>query len=52
MRLPQPTEEDRDRFRALVPDDPRVAIRPMFGQLAAFVNGNMFFGLFGSDLGV
>lgn len=24
----------------------------MFGQLAAFVNGNMFFGLFGSDLGV
>ena len=24
----------------------------MFGQLAAFVNGNMFMGLFGSDIGV
>jgi hypothetical protein len=52
MQMPKPTEADRERFRALVPDDPRVEVKPMFGQLAAFVNGNMFFGLFGSDLGV
>jgi TfoX/Sxy family transcriptional regulator of competence genes len=25
-------------------------MRPMFGNLAAFVNGNMFTGLFGEDL--
>ncbi len=37
-------------FRSLVPDDPKVTVRPMFGNLSAFVNGNMFFGLFGNDL--
>ena len=37
-------------FRSLVPKDDRVTIRPMFGNISAFVNGNMFFGLFGSDL--
>lgn len=52
LQTPKPNEADRDRFRALVPDDPRVEIKPMFGQLAAFVNGNMFFGLFGSTFGV
>lgn len=52
MQLPRPSEDDRQRFRALVPDDPRVEVKPMFGQLAAFVNGNMFLGLFGSDVGV
>jgi TfoX/Sxy family transcriptional regulator of competence genes len=39
-----------DFFRSLVPDDPRVTVRPMFGNVSAFVNGNMFFGLFGNDL--
>jgi len=52
VQMPKPTDGDRDRFRALVAEDPRVEVKPMFGQLAAFVNGNMFFGLFGSDLGV
>jgi TfoX/Sxy family transcriptional regulator of competence genes len=33
-----------------VPDEPAVTLRPMFGNLAAFVNGNMFAGLFGEDL--
>ena len=50
--MPKPTEEDKDRFRALVPDDPRVEVKPMFGNLAAFVNGNMFMGLFGADVGL
>lgn len=39
-----------DFFRSLVPEDSRVTVRPMFGNVSAFVNGNMFFGLFGSDL--
>lgn len=52
MRMPKPSGADKERFRWLVPDDPRVEIKPMFGQLAAFVNGNMFMGLFGSDVGV
>ena len=34
-------------FRAALPKDPRVDTLPMFGGLAAKVNGNMFAGLFG-----
>jgi TfoX/Sxy family transcriptional regulator of competence genes len=52
MQMPKPTDADRDRFTGLVPDAPGVATKPMFGNLAAFVNGNMFMGLFGSDIGV
>jgi TfoX/Sxy family transcriptional regulator of competence genes len=52
MQIPKPTESDRARFEALVPADPRVAVKPMFGNLGAFVNGNMFMGLFGADIGV
>src|SRR3989442_7161470 len=39
-----------DFFQSLVPEDTRVTVRPMFGNISAFVNGNMFFGLFGNDL--
>jgi TfoX/Sxy family transcriptional regulator of competence genes len=52
MKMPRPTDDDRARFTALVPDDARVSVKPMFGNLGAFVNGNMFMGLFGSDVGV
>ncbi len=52
MEMPKPTEGDKEYFRALVPDDPRVEVKPMFGNLGAFVNGNMFMGLFGADVGV
>ena len=52
MLIPKPTEADRERFRALVPHEPGVETKPMFGNLGAFVNGNMFMGLFGSDVGV
>ena len=52
MQMPKPTEDDKERFRSLVPDDARVEVRPMFGNLGAFVNGNMFMGLFGADVGV
>jgi TfoX/Sxy family transcriptional regulator of competence genes len=52
MSMPKPSDEDRERFRALAPDRPGVEVKPMFGNLGAFVNGNMFMGLFGSDVGV
>jgi TfoX/Sxy family transcriptional regulator of competence genes len=52
MQVPKPTEADKERFRDLVPNDRNVEIKPMFGNLGAFVNGNMFMGLFGPDIGV
>ena len=51
MKIPKPTEDDRARFAELVPDAPHVEVKPMFGNLGAFVNGNRFMGLFGSDVG-
>jgi TfoX/Sxy family transcriptional regulator of competence genes len=38
------------RFDGMVPDDPRVERRKMFGYPAAFVNGRLFAGLHQSDL--
>lgn len=52
MQIPKPSEEDKDFFRSLIPARPDVEIKPMFGNLGAFVHGNMFAGLFGSDVGV
>jgi len=52
VQVPKPTAAGLERFRATVPADPRVEVKPMFGNLGAFVNGNMFMGLFGSDIGV
>ena len=48
--MPKPTEETKDFFASVVPDHPAVSIRPMFGQLSAFVNGNLFMGIFGEDV--
>jgi TfoX/Sxy family transcriptional regulator of competence genes len=48
--MPKPSEEAKAAFTKLVPDEPAVTLRPMFGNLSAFVNGNMFAGLFGEDL--
>ena len=50
MTMPKPSEEAKAAFQKLVPPDPAVTTRPMFGNLAGFVNGNMFCGLFGEDL--
>jgi TfoX/Sxy family transcriptional regulator of competence genes len=52
MQMPKPTDADKERFRALVPEGEGVQVKPMFGNLGAFVNGNMFAGLFGADIGV
>lgn len=50
MKMPKPGSAAVDAFNALVPAAPGVVKKPMFGNQAAFVNGNMFTGLFGDDL--
>ena len=52
MQIPKPTAEVKELFRSVVPDAPGIVVKPMFGNLGAFVNGNMFAGLFGSSIGV
>jgi hypothetical protein len=52
MQMPQHTEDDKARFRRLVREAPGAEVKPMFGSLGAFVNGNMYAGLFGTDVGV
>jgi TfoX/Sxy family transcriptional regulator of competence genes len=48
--VPKPDEGAKEYFRSLLPGDARVQVRPMFGNLAAFVNGQMFLGLYGNDV--
>ena len=50
MKMPRPSEEAKAAFSKLVPDEPAVTLKPMFGQLSAFVNGNMFCGIYGEEL--
>jgi TfoX/Sxy family transcriptional regulator of competence genes len=52
MSFPKPDEAGLAFFESLVPDEPGVQSRPMFGNRAAFVNGNMFLSLFGSQVAV
>lgn len=52
MEIPKPTEADKEYFRSVLPDNPEVEVKPMFGNLGAFVHGNMFAGLFGAAVGV
>lgn len=52
MQIPKPTDADKDYFRSLLPVALDVELKPMFGNLGAFVNGNMFAGLFGGAVGV
>src|SRR5205823_14044946 len=50
MKRPKPSEEAKSAFARVVPDEPSVTLRPMFGQMSAFVNGNMFCGIYGEEL--
>lgn len=52
MHVPRPSKETEELFRSVVPEAPGVHVKPMFANLAAFVNGNMFAGLFGDAVGV
>ena len=44
--------EAKEHFRSLVPEGEGVEVKPLFGSLGAWVNGNMFAGLFGTSIGV
>ena len=52
MEMPKASDADKEHFRSVLPDHPEVVVKPMFGNLGAFVNGNMFAGLFGPTIGV
>ena len=52
MSFPKPTEAHKALFRSLLPEGPGITERPMFGQLAGFVNGNMFLCLFGARIAI
>ena len=49
-KIPKASKESEAFLKCLVPADTGVTIRPMFGNLSAFVNGNMYAGVFGDDL--
>jgi TfoX/Sxy family transcriptional regulator of competence genes len=50
MKFAPLTPAAQDLFSALVALDGRLEPRKMFGQPAAFLNGNMCLGAFGSDV--
>ena len=52
MQVPRSGDIEKARFRAALPDAPDVVVKPMFGNLGAFVHGNMFAGVLGSSIGV
>lgn len=47
MSMPRTDDRMKQLFAAVMPGDPHIHIRPMFGNLAGFINGNMFVGLYG-----
>ena len=47
---PKADDESKALFRALVPVDDHVTVKPMFGAIAAFANGWMFMGLFATEM--
>jgi len=50
MGFPKQDAASQALFEELVPDEPEVARRPMFGHTAAFANGHMFMGTFGEEV--
>jgi len=52
MEITKASKQDKEFFRSLLPDAADVEIKPMFGNIGAFVHGNMFAGLFGAAVGV
>ena len=50
MEMPRASAGAAKRLEALVGEEPRVRLRKMFGQPAAFANGNLCVGVFGADL--
>ena len=50
IKIPHSDKESEALFKSFLSGDKTVTVKPMFGNLAAFVNGNMFAGLYGDDL--
>ncbi len=50
MKLPRLDPETRRFYDSILPQDPRIATRSMFGGLGSFVNGNMFAGALGEKI--
>jgi TfoX/Sxy family transcriptional regulator of competence genes len=49
-KIPRSSKESEALLRSLLPATKEVALRPMFGNLSAFVGGNMSAGVYGEDL--
>jgi TfoX/Sxy family transcriptional regulator of competence genes len=50
MKIPRSDKKLEVFFKSVIPEDSSINIRPMFGNLSAFVNGNMFAGVYGDSL--
>ena len=50
MPFPQIDSETRAFFESICPSDAQVEVRTMFGNVAGFVNGNMFVGVLGTEV--
>jgi TfoX/Sxy family transcriptional regulator of competence genes len=50
MKIPGANKKLEVFFKSVLAENPSIKVRPMFGNLAAFVNGNMFTGLYGEAL--
>lgn len=50
MKMPRVDKETEAFFRSILPVREEVVVKPMFGQTAAFVNGNLFSGIFGKQV--
>jgi TfoX/Sxy family transcriptional regulator of competence genes len=49
-KIPRAGQSFKKFFESILPKDSRITVRPMFGNLAAFVNGNMCAGVFGESI--
>jgi TfoX/Sxy family transcriptional regulator of competence genes len=49
-KIPRSSEESEAFLRSLLPVSKEITVRPMFGNLAAFIGGNLSVGLYGDDL--
>jgi TfoX/Sxy family transcriptional regulator of competence genes len=49
-KIPRTSAESTALFHSLVDQDPRFLVKKLFGNPAAFVNGNLCLGTFGPDV--
>jgi len=50
MKLPRLNPATKRLYESVLPADPRIETRSMFGGLGSFVNGNMFSGALGDRI--